>query len=83
MLASFPFGINPYITRPIGDTLFDEKIVGSIHFTPGSAYDDCFNGKQSAVHWDPCRCKPWNMAAERSETFMTRPDQEGWPVHAC
>jgi aminopeptidase len=34
------------------DRLFDEKIAGSIHFTPGSSYDDAFNGNRSAVHWD-------------------------------
>ncbi|MGD0152862.1 MAG: aminopeptidase [Thermacetogeniaceae bacterium] len=51
-VGEFSLGINPYITRPIGDTLFDEKIAGSIHFTPGSAYDDCFNGNRSALHWD-------------------------------
>lgn len=51
-VGEFSFGVNPYITRPIKDTLFDEKISGSIHFTPGSAYDDCFNGNKSALHWD-------------------------------
>lgn len=51
-IGEFSFGINPFITRPIKDTLFDEKIAGSIHFTPGSAYDDCFNGNRSALHWD-------------------------------
>jgi aminopeptidase len=51
-VGEFSLGINPYITSPIGDTLFDEKIAGSIHFTPGSAYDDCFNGNRSALHWD-------------------------------
>lgn len=51
-VGEFSLGINPHITRPIGDTLFDEKIAGSLHFTPGSAYDDCFNGNRSALHWD-------------------------------
>ncbi len=51
-VGEFSFGLNPYITKPIKDTLFDEKISGSIHFTPGSAYDDCFNGNRSALHWD-------------------------------
>ena len=51
-IGEFSFGINPYVTRSIGDTLFDEKITGSIHFTPGSAYEDCFNGNRSALHWD-------------------------------
>ncbi len=51
-VGEFSFGLNPHITKPIKDTLFDEKISGSIHFTPGSAYDDCFNGNKSALHWD-------------------------------
>ena len=36
----------------MGDILIDEKIAGSIHFTPGASYDDAFNGNRSAVHWD-------------------------------
>ncbi len=51
-VGEFAFGVNPYITKPMGDILFDEKISGSIHFTPGASYDDAFNGNVSAVHWD-------------------------------
>ncbi|OPX86802.1 MAG: Aminopeptidase PepS [Pelotomaculum sp. PtaB.Bin104] len=51
-IGEFSLGVNPYITRPMKDTLFDEKIAGSIHFTPGSAYERCFNGNKSAIHWD-------------------------------
>ncbi len=51
-VGEFAFGVNPYITAPMGDILFDEKISGSIHFTPGSCYDDCYNGNVSAIHWD-------------------------------
>lgn len=51
-VGEFAFGVNPYITTPMGDILFDEKISGSIHFTPGSCYDDCYNGNESAIHWD-------------------------------
>ncbi|MGI6005459.1 MAG: aminopeptidase [Christensenellales bacterium] len=51
-VGEFAIGVNPFITEPMGDTLFDEKIRGSIHFTPGSSYDDAFNGNKSAVHWD-------------------------------
>jgi aminopeptidase len=51
-IGEFSFGFNPYIQKPMKDTLFDEKIDGSFHFTPGSAYDECDNGNQSAVHWD-------------------------------
>lgn len=51
-VGEFSFGINPYITKPMGDILFDEKISGSIHFTPGSCYEECYNGNLSAIHWD-------------------------------
>ena len=51
-VGEFAFGVNPYITKAMNDTLFDEKIAGSIHFTPGASYDDCPNGNKSEVHWD-------------------------------
>lgn len=51
-VGEFALGVNPYITRAMGDILFDEKISGSIHFTPGACYKDAFNGNNSAIHWD-------------------------------
>ena len=51
-VGEFALGVNPFITKPMRNTLFDEKISGSFHFTPGMSYDDCFNGNQSALHWD-------------------------------
>lgn len=51
-VGEFAIGVNPYILKPMKETLFDEKIAGSIHFTPGASYDDCFNGNKSSVHWD-------------------------------
>lgn len=51
-IGEFSFGVNPYILKPMKDTLFDEKIAGSIHFTPGNAYDVCNNNNKSAIHWD-------------------------------
>lgn len=51
-VGEFSFGVNPFINDAIGDILFDEKIAGSIHFTPGSCYEECDNGNQSALHWD-------------------------------
>jgi aminopeptidase len=51
-VGEFAIGVNPYIINPMKDILFDEKIMGSIHFTPGSSYDDAPNGNQSSVHWD-------------------------------
>ena len=51
-VGEFAIGVNPYVTKPMGDILFDEKISGSIHFTPGNCYDDAYNGNQSSLHWD-------------------------------
>jgi len=51
-IGEFAFGVNPYILKPMKDTLFDEKISGSFHFTPGNAYEEADNGNRSAVHWD-------------------------------
>jgi peptidase M29 aminopeptidase II len=51
-VGEFAIGVNPYIVQPMGDILFDEKISGSIHFTPGCCYEDADNGNKSAVHWD-------------------------------
>lgn len=51
-IGEFAIGVNPGIRRPMHNILFDEKIFGSIHFTPGQCYDECDNGNRSAVHWD-------------------------------
>ncbi len=51
-IGEFAIGFNPFINEPMKDILFDEKIAGSIHFTPGNAYDDADNGNRSEVHWD-------------------------------
>lgn len=51
-VGEFSLGVNPMIMEPMGDILFDEKIAGSLHFTPGCSYDDCNNGNKSNVHWD-------------------------------
>jgi aminopeptidase len=51
-IGEFSLGFNPHIQSPMCDILFDEKIAGSLHFTPGQAYEECDNGNRSAVHWD-------------------------------
>ena len=51
-IGEFAIAFNPYITNPMLDILFDEKIAGSFHFTPGQAYEEADNGNRSAVHWD-------------------------------
>lgn len=51
-IGEFSLGFNPHILHPMKDTLFDEKIAGSLHFTPGQAYEQTDNGNRSSIHWD-------------------------------
>lgn len=51
-IGEFSLGFNPYVLHPMRDILFDEKIAGSFHFTPGQAYETADNGNRSQVHWD-------------------------------
>lgn len=51
-VGEFALGVNPYVEKPMKDILFDEKIAGSFHFTPGCCYEDAPNGNHSAIHWD-------------------------------
>ena len=51
-VGEFAIGFNPYIKEAMMDILFDEKIVGSMHFTPGNSYEDACNSNKSEVHWD-------------------------------
>lgn len=51
-IGEFSLGFNPYVLEPMRDILFDEKIAGSFHFTPGQAYEEADNGNRSQVHWD-------------------------------
>jgi aminopeptidase len=51
-VGEWSLGFNPHITRPMKDILFDEKIAGSFHLTPGQAYKEADNGNKSQIHWD-------------------------------
>ena len=51
-IGEFSLGFHPHILEPMKDILFDEKIAGSMHLTPGNAYDTAFNGNRSQIHWD-------------------------------
>lgn len=51
-IGEFSLGFNPHIQYPMKDILFDEKIDGSLHFTPGQAYEEADNGNRSSIHWD-------------------------------
>lgn len=65
--GEFAIGFNPYILRPMKDILFDEKIAGSIHLTPGKCYDEASNGNHSEIHWDM--------------VLIQRPDYGGGEMH--
>ena len=51
-VGEFSLGFNPHVLEPMRDILFDEKIAGSFHFTPGQAYEEADNSNRSQVHWD-------------------------------
>lgn len=51
-VGEYALGVNPFITKPMLDTLFDEKIGGSMHMAMGNSYDDCDNTNKSQIHWD-------------------------------
>ena len=51
-IGEFSLAFNPHILHPMRDILFDEKISGSFHFTPGQCYEETENGNRSQVHWD-------------------------------
>jgi len=50
--GEWSIGCNPRILKPMRDILFDEKIAGSFHLTPGNAYEEADNGNRSKIHWD-------------------------------
>lgn len=66
-IGEFAIAFNPYIIEPMRDILFDEKIAGSFHFTPGQAYEEADNGNRSQVHWDM--------------VCIQRPDWGGGEIH--
>jgi len=66
-VGEFSLGFNPRVLQPMRDILFDEKIAGSFHFTPGQAYEEADNGNRSQVHWDM--------------VSIQRPDYGGGEIH--
>jgi aminopeptidase len=66
-VGEWSIGCNPQVLFPMRDILFDEKIAGSIHLTPGNAYDEADNGNRSKIHWDL--------------VLIQRPDYGGGEIH--
>ncbi len=75
-IGEFALGIHPNIQRPMRDTLFDEKIFGSIHLTPGQCYDEAPNGNKSAIHWDLVliQTKEWGGGEVYFDDVLIRKD---------
>ena len=74
--GEFALGVNPHITKPMLDTLFDEKIGGSFHLTPGNAYASANNGNRSALHWDlvSIQTPAWGGGEIRFDETLVRKD---------
>ena len=75
-IGEFSLAFNPHVLSPMRDILFDEKISGSFHFTPGQAYADADNGNRSQVHWDMvCIQRPeWGGGEIRFDGEVVRRD---------
>lgn len=75
-LGEFALGLNPRIDKPMKDTLFDEKIGGSLHLTPGRSYEEADNGNRSGVHWDLVliQTPPWGGGEIWFDGVLVRKD---------
>ena len=75
-IGEFALGFHPVIREPMRDILFDEKIAGSFHFTPGQAYEEADNGNRSQVHWDMVNIqrKDWGGGEIRFDGKVIRKD---------
>jgi aminopeptidase len=51
-LGELGIGCNPGITRYMKNTLFDEKMDGTVHVALGNSYTDLGGVNSSAIHWD-------------------------------
>jgi aminopeptidase len=64
-IGEFAIGFHPFILNAMKDILFDEKIAGSFHFTPGRCYAETENGNRSEIHWDlVCSQRPEHGGGE-------------------
>ncbi|MGZ8687170.1 MAG: aminopeptidase [Gaiellaceae bacterium] len=51
-LGELGVGCNPGITRYMRNTLFDEKMDGTVHIALGNSYHDLGGTNVSSIHWD-------------------------------
>jgi aminopeptidase len=85
-IGEWSLAFNPHILKPMKDILFDEKIAGSFHMTPGQAYEEADNGNRSQIHWDMvCIQRPeygggaiyFDDVLIRKDGLFVAPDLEG------
>jgi aminopeptidase len=51
-LGELGIGCNPGITRHMKNTLFDEKMAGTVHLALGASYTHIGGKNESVLHWD-------------------------------
>ncbi|MBN1851879.1 MAG: aminopeptidase [Pirellulales bacterium] len=83
--GEWAIGCNNRIRHAIMDTLFDEKIGGSFHLTPGQAYKDADNGNRSCIHWDLVSIQrpDYGGGAIYFDGELIRKDGQFVPVDLC
>lgn len=81
-LGECAIGTNYGITRYTRNTLFDEKIGGTVHFALGAGYPETGNNNQSGLHWDMVvDLRPGGYVEIDGEKINVdgRFVKEGWP----
>jgi aminopeptidase len=84
-IGEFSLGCNPRVLQPMRDILFDEKIAGSFHLTPGQAYEEADNGNRSQVHWDMVSIQrpEWGGGEIYFDGKLIRRDGQFLPKQLC
>jgi aminopeptidase len=78
-LGEVGIGCNPGITRYMRNTLFDEKMNGTVHLALGNSYTDLGGVNESAIHWDLVKdLRPQGSRIELDGVVVQR--DGGWLV---
>lgn len=70
-VGEFAIGTNYGITQYTKNTLFDEKIGGTVHLAVGATYPETGGANKSGLHWDMvCDLRPGGRITVDSETLL-------------
>lgn len=70
-LGELGIGTNPHIRVPTLKTLFDEKILGTVHLALGRSYESTGGRNDSAIHWDlVCDLREGGRVTVDGEPFL-------------